>query len=93
MSAKLKRLLLTNLPYLLFLWLFCKLGAGWRLAAGADASAKALHLLRRHNAAAFHASAFCRLSIRKILLIRTCSARLFCRLAVYVKGRNAKKVP
>lgn len=45
MSAKLKRVLITNLPYLLFFWLLCKLGAGWRLAVGVDASAKALHLL------------------------------------------------
>lgn len=87
MSAKLKRLLLTNLPYLLFLWLFCKLGAGWRLAAGVDASTKALHLLDG-MIAAFHTPPFDIYS--QDVLIGLIGATIL-RLAVYVKGRNAKK--
>ena len=87
MSAKLKWLVLTNLPYLLFLWLFCKLGAGWRLAAGVDASAKALHLLDG-MITAFHAPPFdFHLSDLLIGLVGTAILRL----AVYVKGRSAKK--
>ncbi len=87
MSAKLKRLLLTNLPYLLFLWLFCKLGEGWRLAAGVNAGAKALHLLDG-IIAAFHAPPIdFHLQDTLIGLIGTAILRL----AVYVKGRSAKK--
>ena len=87
MSAKLKRLILTNLPYLLFLWFFCKLGAGWQLAVGADASAKALHLLDG-MIAAFQAPPFdFRLPDLFIGLVGTAILRL----AVYVRGRSAKK--
>ena len=49
MKPELKKLLLLNLPYLLFVYLFAKCGQAYRLAAGVDASAKLLHLtdLRR----------------------------------------------
>ena len=39
MKPELKKLLLLNLPYLLFVYLFAKCGQTYRLAAGADASA------------------------------------------------------
>ena len=42
MKPKLKKLLVLNLPYLLFVYLFAKCGQAYRLAAGADASAKLL---------------------------------------------------
>ncbi len=48
MKPELKKLLLLNLPYLLFVYLFAKCGQAYRLAAGADASAKLLHLNERH---------------------------------------------
>ncbi len=48
MKPELKKLLVLNLPYLLFVYLFAKCGQAYRLAAGADASAKLLHLTRRH---------------------------------------------
>ena len=44
MKPELKKLLVLNLPYLLFVYLFAKCGQAYRLAAGADASAKLLHL-------------------------------------------------
>ena len=44
MKPELKKLLLLNLPYLLFVYLFAKCGQAYRLAAGVDASAKLLHL-------------------------------------------------
>ena len=87
MNAKLKRLLLTNLPYLLFLWFFCKLGAGWRLAVGVDASAKALHLLDG-IISALHAPPF-EFHLQDLLIGLVGTAIL--RLAVYVKGRSVKK--
>ena len=50
MKPDLKKLIITNLPYLLFVWLFGKMGEAWRLAAGADASQKMLHFMA-HGAA------------------------------------------
>ena len=44
MKQEVKKLLILNLPYLLFVWLFDKVGAAVRLSPGADASAKLLHL-------------------------------------------------
>ena len=43
MKPEIKKLLILNLPYLLFVWLFDKVGAAVRLSPGADASAKLLH--------------------------------------------------
>ena len=42
MKPEIKKLLILNLPYLLFVWLFDKVGAAVRLSPGADASAKLL---------------------------------------------------
>ena len=39
MKPEIKKLLILNLPYLLFVWLFDKVGAAVRLSPGADASA------------------------------------------------------
>ena len=44
MKPEWKKLLVLNLPYLLFVYLFAKCGQAYRLAAGVDASAKLLHL-------------------------------------------------
>ena len=44
MKPEIKKLLILNAPYLLFVWLFDKVGAAVRLSPGADASAKLLHL-------------------------------------------------
>ena len=44
MKPEIKKLLILNLPYLLFVCLFDKVGAAVRLSPGADASAKLLHL-------------------------------------------------
>ena len=51
MKPELKKLLLLNLPYLLFVYLFAKCGQTYRLSAGADASAKLLHLTSGISAA------------------------------------------
>lgn len=39
-----KKIILPNLPYILFIWLFSKVGQAFRLVAGADLSAKILNL-------------------------------------------------
>ena len=44
MTGKVKKLVLFNLPYLIFVYLFDKLCQGVRLAPGADASEKLLHI-------------------------------------------------
>ena len=44
MKDKLKKYLLPNLPYLLFVYLFDKLCQTVRLAPGLDASEKLLHI-------------------------------------------------
>lgn len=44
MTGKLKKVLLPNLPYLLFVYLFDKLCQAVRLAPGIDASEKLLHI-------------------------------------------------
>ena len=44
MKPEIKKLLILNLPYLLFVYLFDKVGAAVRLSPGMDASQKILHL-------------------------------------------------
>ena len=86
MKTTIKKLL-PNLPYL-FIGLFAtNLGEAWRLASGADFSAKLLHILDglaaafRNPMPSFHP--------RDLLIGLLLAAAL--RLAVYVKGRNARK--
>ncbi|MSS91736.1 TraM recognition domain-containing protein [Eisenbergiella tayi] len=87
MKPEIKKLLILNAPYLLFVWLFDKVGAAVRLSPGADASAKLLHLGDGFTAAfssiapSFHPAD---------LLIGIAGAVII-RLAVYIKGKNAKK--
>lgn len=44
MTDILKKYVLPNLPYLIFLWFFAKVGEAVRLAPGVDASTKLLGL-------------------------------------------------
>ena len=48
MKPEIKKLLILNLPYLLFVWLFDKVGAAVRLSPGADASAILDYLESNH---------------------------------------------
>ena len=87
MKPEIKKLLILNLPYLLFVWLFDKVGAAVRLSPGADASAKLLHLGDGFTAAfssiapSFHPADLA-LGIAGAVIVR---------LIIYVKGKNAKK--
>ena len=87
MSEKTKKLLLMNLPYLFVALYATKFGQAWRLAAGADASGKLLHLMDGLTAAfASPLPSFYPADLGVgVLLVAAL------RLAVYVKGRNAKK--
>ena len=87
MSEKTKKLLLMNLPYLFVALFATKFGQAWRLSAGSDASGKLLHLMDGLTAAfASPLPSFYPADLAVGLFL---AAAL--RLAVYVKGRNAKK--
>ena len=87
MKPEIKKLLILNLPYLLFVWLFDKVGAAVRLSPGADASAKLLHLGDGFTTAfssiapSFHPADLA-LGIAGAVIVR---------LIIYTKGKNAKK--
>ena len=87
MKPEIKKLLILNLPYLLFVWLFDKVGAAVRLSLGADASAKLLHLADGFNAA-FSSIAP---SFHPVDLLIGIAGAVIVRLIIYVKGKNAKK--
>ena len=82
-----KKFLLPNIPYVFIALFATKLGQAWRLAPGMDFSGKALHLMKGF------ATAFSSLvpSFHPIDLCVGVAAALLIRLAVYVKGKNAKK--
>ena len=82
----LKKYLLPNLPYLMFVLVFANLGEAVRLAPGADASAKLLGLSDGFT------MAFQSLWPGAVLdwLVGICGAALV-RLIVYLKGKDAKK--
>ena len=87
MKPELKKLLLLNLPYLLFVYLFAKCGQAYRLAAGADASAKLLHLTGGISAAFANPLP----SLHPFDLCVGVAGAVAVRLIVYSKGKNAKK--
>ena len=86
-QRNIKKLLMLNLPYLLLGLYATKLGEAYRLAAGSDLSTKLLHILDGFVAA--FQSPFPSLYPTDLLVGLCCGAAL--RLAVYVKGKNAKK--
>ena len=83
----LKKHLIPNIPYVVIGLFATNLGEGWRLAAGSNASEKLLHVIDGLSAAfanplpSFHLADIC------------VGAAMggFLRLAVYLKGKNAKK--
>ena len=86
-QINLKKLVLLNLPYLFVALFATKLGEAWRMTPGADFSAKVLHLTDGFAAAfqsflpSFHPADLC-LGVALAAALR---------LAVYLKGKNAKK--
>ena len=82
-----KKLVLTNLPYLLFAYPFDKLAQAFRLAPGADLSAKLLSIQDGFSMA-FSSPAP---SLEPADLLIGIAGALILRLAVYMKGKNAKK--
>ena len=87
MTGKLKKVLLPNLPYLLFVWLFDKLCQAVRLSLGADASEKLLRIAQGIT----EAFASLWLSPHPLDLLLGVAGAALVRLAVYLKAKNAKK--
>ena len=82
----LKKLILPNLPYLIFSYPFAKVAMAFRLMPGGDLSEKLLHIGSGFSAAF---SIFGGLSAVDLLIGAAGAALL--RLAVYLKAKNAKK--
>ena len=86
-NINIKKLLILNIPYLLVGLFATNLGEAWRLAEGADMSAKLLSFFSTITVAmgnplpSFHPM--------DLMVGIICGAAL--RLAVYMKGKNAKK--
>ena len=86
-KKKMKRLLILNIPYIILGLFATNLGEAWRLAEGADFSAKLLGFFSTFSVAlsnplpSFHPS--------DLLVGIACGGMM--RLAVYLKGKNAKK--
>ena len=86
-KKKLKRLLILNVPYFIVGLFATNLGEAWRLTEGADFSAKLLGFFSTFSVAlsnplpSFHPS--------DLLVGIACGGMM--RLAVYLKGKNAKK--
>ena len=86
MKDKIKKYLLPHLPYLFFVYLFDKLCQAVRLAPGLDASEKLLHIGQGFQTA-FASSAP---SVHALDICVGIFGAVLVRLAVYVKGKNAK---
>ena len=82
-----KKLLLLNLPYLLFVYPFDKVSQAFRLAPGANLSAKILSIGDGFTAA-FSSLAP---SLHPIDLLIGIAGAVILRVAVHMKGKNAKK--
>ena len=87
MKPEMKKLIIANLHYLLFVYLFGKLGQTYRLAAGADLSEKLLHLADGFSLA-FESAAP---SFHLFDLAVGVAGAVALRLMVYCKSKNAKK--
>ena len=86
-NLDLKKLIIPNIPYLLFVWLFGKAAQAFRLSPGADLSEKLLALGTGFSAAFENAAP----SLHPMDLLIGIAGAVLIRLIVYFKGKNAKK--
>ena len=82
-----KKLIIPNIPYVFFVYLFDKVGQAVRLAPGADISAKILNITQGFSAAFANALP----SVSPVGFAYRHCRRGGYPLIVYVKGKNAKK--
>ena len=87
MKQDFKKLLILNAPYLLFVYLFDKIGQAFRLSPGADLSAKLLSIGDGFSAA--FSNALPSFDPADLLIGIAGAAVIW--VAVYMKGKNAKK--
>ena len=88
MSKKTKKLIILNIPYLL-VGLFCtNLGEAWRIAWGSNMSEKVQGLVLYGGFSKAFANILPSLNPYDLMVGIVCGAAL--RLAVYIKGKNAK---
>ncbi len=86
MKPELKKLLILNAPYLLFVYLFDKIGQAVRLSPGADLSGKVLSLADGFSAAFANPLP----SLAPMDLLTGLFGAVLIRLIVYVKGKKPK---
>ena len=86
-ANRLKKLILLNLPYLLVGLYASKLGQAWRLSEGVNASEKLLHIMGGIQSA--FQSPWPSFVVEDLLIGFALGGLL--KLAVYAKGKNAKK--
>lgn len=87
MKPDVRKLLILNLPYLIFVYLFGKVGQAYRLVAGADLSGKLLHFADGFSAAFANPLP----SLHPFDLCIGIAGAVIVRLVVYCKGKNVKK--
>ena len=87
MKPEIKKQIILHLPYLAFIYLFGKVGQAFRLAQGADISAKLLHIGQGFTAAFSSAAP----SFHPLDLLIGIAGAVIIRLVVYSKQKNAKK--
>ena len=87
MKPNIKKLLILNAPYLLFVWLFMKVGEAFRLSPGTDLSGKLLHIMEGVTAAFENPMP----SLNGQDFLIGIAGAVILRIAVYMKGKNAKK--
>ena len=86
-NVNLKKLLIPNIPYVLFVYLFDKIAQAFRLAPGADFYGKLLSIGDGFTAAFANAAP----SFDPVDLLIGVAGAVIIRLTVYMKGKNAKK--
>ena len=87
MKPEIKKQLILHLPYLMFVYLFGKVGQAFRLAQGADLSAKLLNIGQGFSAAFANAAP----SFNPVDLLIGVAGAVVIRLVIYSKQKNAKK--
>jgi len=86
-TPTLKKYVMPNLPYIMFLWFFAKLAEAYRIASGADIGVKLLGSMK--TLGAVMASPFSGLTAQDLLI--GLIGAVIVRAVVYFKGKNAKK--
>ena len=87
MKPEIKKQIILHLPYLMFVYLFDKVAQAFRLAQGADLSAKLMNIGQGFSAAFENAAP----SFNPMDLLIGVAGAVIIRLVIYSKQKNAKK--